>query len=142
MPVTYLHQHLHTPATHSQTAREHGCRGQIAARRLLVGLLSRWLGVVEFITDNMLMFCRPHRVLLLVSTALCAVCWLCICNEHVCICVNDASYLCLCAHAAASVPNTGLCVECNECLCVGSNHIVCNYECVSCPSSALPSREL
>lgn len=47
-----------------------------------------------------------------------------------------------CAHAAASVPNTGLCVECNECLCVGYNHIVCNYECVSCPSSALPSREL
>lgn len=31
VPVTYRHQHLHTPATHSQTAREQGWRGQIAA---------------------------------------------------------------------------------------------------------------
>lgn len=31
VPVTYRHQHLHTPATHSQTAQEQGCRGQIAA---------------------------------------------------------------------------------------------------------------
>lgn len=31
VPVTYLHQHLHTPATHSQTAQQRGWRGQIAA---------------------------------------------------------------------------------------------------------------
>lgn len=78
---------------------------------------------MEFITDNVLMFRGPHRVLLLVSKALSTVCWLCICNEHVCICVN---YLCLlsCAHAAPLVHSTGTCVECNECLCVCYNHIV------------------
>lgn len=31
VPVTYRHQHLHTPATHSQSAPERGWRGQIAA---------------------------------------------------------------------------------------------------------------
>lgn len=59
LPVTYLHQHLRAPATHSQTARQRGCRGQIAAGGgPPLGPLSRFLlAVVEFITDKALMFC-------------------------------------------------------------------------------------
>lgn len=83
-------------------------------------------------------------MLLLVSNALDAACGLCICNERVCLCVNDVSYLCLCAlHAAPLARCTGMCARRNECLCVRYNHIVCNYMSV-CPVLRVhsPSLEL
>lgn len=48
VPVTYQQKHLHTPAIHSQTPQEQGCRGQIAAEKAFgwtAVMVGRWGGI-------------------------------------------------------------------------------------------------